>query len=166
MLALLFTLLSSLVLGINWWQIMRSKDGVATAALWGSLALYSIGTAALVLFARGELVTAKIQSRLRWVLACIYRIVALGACAATSSSCRHPERQFASCVGGWSVRTDIRTLRSLLVSKQTDRVNNQLSIIRCFAMALFTNVLYGAKIKACTIWLLSAFLYFAMKRHD
>jgi hypothetical protein len=33
---------------------MRSKDGVATAALWGSLALFAIGTAALVLLGRGQ----------------------------------------------------------------------------------------------------------------
>jgi hypothetical protein len=55
----LLALISSLVLGINWWQIMRSKNGVATAALWGSLALYTAGTAALVLLARGTFVTQR-----------------------------------------------------------------------------------------------------------
>ena len=55
----LLALLSSLVLGVNWWQIMRSKNGVATAALWGSLALYTIGTAALVLLARGTFIAQR-----------------------------------------------------------------------------------------------------------
>jgi hypothetical protein len=53
LMAVSFALISSLVLAINWWQVMRSKDGVATAALWGSLALFTIGTAALVLLGRG-----------------------------------------------------------------------------------------------------------------
>jgi hypothetical protein len=46
-------LISSLVLVVNWWQVMRSKDGVATAALWGSLALFALGVGALVLLGRG-----------------------------------------------------------------------------------------------------------------
>ena len=55
----LLALISSLMLGVNSWQIMRSKNGVATAALWGSLALYTVGTAALVLLARGPFVTQR-----------------------------------------------------------------------------------------------------------
>src|SRR5262249_55899677 len=54
LMAVSFALISSLMLAINWWQVMRSKDGVATAALWGSLALFAIGTAALVLLGRGQ----------------------------------------------------------------------------------------------------------------
>jgi hypothetical protein len=59
MMALWFTLLSSLVLGMNWWRIMHSKEGAATAALWGSMALYTIGVAALVLLARGPLLVPR-----------------------------------------------------------------------------------------------------------
>ena len=52
-LAIGLTLIGSLALVVNWWRTMRSKEGIATASLWGSLALFSLGNAALVLFARG-----------------------------------------------------------------------------------------------------------------
>ena len=54
-LAIGFTILSSLVLGMNLWRIMHSKDGAATAALWGAMAMYTIAGAALILLGRGPL---------------------------------------------------------------------------------------------------------------
>ncbi len=50
----MFALVSFLVLVMNWWRITHTKDGGAIAALWGSMAVYAIGAAVLVLFARGE----------------------------------------------------------------------------------------------------------------
>src|SRR5262249_2640343 len=51
--AMWFTLICALMLGANLWQIMRSKEGLAAATLWGSLAVFAIGTAALVVIGRG-----------------------------------------------------------------------------------------------------------------
>jgi hypothetical protein len=54
-LAVWFTLVCSFVMGANVWQLMRAKekDCIASAALWGSLALFSLGVAVLVLLGRG-----------------------------------------------------------------------------------------------------------------
>ena len=46
-------LIGSLLLAVNLWQLIRFKGGIASAALWGSLALYSVGVAFIVLFGRG-----------------------------------------------------------------------------------------------------------------
>jgi hypothetical protein len=53
----LFTLICSLVLVANLWQLIHKeeKENEAAAALWGSLALSSLGVAVLVLFGRGSL---------------------------------------------------------------------------------------------------------------
>ena len=51
----LFTLACLLMFVANFWQMMhtREKEDQATAALWGSLALFSLGIAGIVLLGRG-----------------------------------------------------------------------------------------------------------------
>jgi hypothetical protein len=51
--ALWISVISSLMLGVNFWQIIRSNDGFAAATFWGSLVVFSMGTAAIVVIGRG-----------------------------------------------------------------------------------------------------------------
>lgn len=54
--ATLFTLACFFVLGANFWQLICSKEkkDEATAAMWGSLALFSVGIAVIVLLGRSS----------------------------------------------------------------------------------------------------------------
>jgi hypothetical protein len=53
----LFTLICLLVLVANLWQLIhkRERENEAAAALWGSLALFSLGVAVVVFFGRHDL---------------------------------------------------------------------------------------------------------------
>lgn len=111
--AICFTLICSIVLLLNWWQIMRSKDGAATAALWGSLAVYSIGVAALVLMARGPVVLSHYSPGSDGFFLAFIALSLL-------VLARRPRLHVAAlnisllvALVFWSVRTDVRTLRSL-----------------------------------------------------
>ncbi len=106
-------LIGSLLLAVNLWQLIRSKGGIAPAALWGSLALYSVGVAFIVLFGRGPYTGGYYSPATEGFWIALIALALLVLARRPPLHLAVPNVTALLAVVIFSVHTDIRTLQSL-----------------------------------------------------